>query len=143
MKLSLKTLLIISFSFVIVISMSIISMMSYYSTKANMSEQSYKIMQNISDFAVDKSKTYMNVATDASNLTRNLENKDVISMNNEKKLVNYFYEQMAINQYFSGLYYASTDGNFLMLIKDNNGYLKKKISPSLLPIRNASLFRQN
>jgi|TARA_R110002033_G_scaffold138808_5_gene177949 putative two-component system response regulator len=128
MKLSLKTLLIISFSFVIVISMSIISMMSYYSTKANMSEQSYKIMQNISDFAVDKSKTYMNVATDASNLTRNLENKDVISMNNEKKLVNYFYEQMAINQYFSGLYYASTDGNFLMLIKDNNGYLKKKIS---------------
>ena len=127
MKLSLKTLLLISFSFIIVISMSIISMMSYYSTKANMAEQSYKIMQNISDFAVDKSKTYMNVATDASNLTRNLENKHVINMNNEKKLVSYFFEQMAINQYFSGLYYASTDGKFLMLLKDKNGYLKKKI----------------
>ncbi|WP_419770109.1 MAG: HD domain-containing phosphohydrolase [Candidatus Marinarcus sp.] len=128
MKLSLKTLLIISFSFVIVISMSTITIMSYYSTKANMAEQSFKIMQNISDFAVDKSKTYMNVATDASFLTKNLENKNVLNVNNQKNLINYFYEQMAINQYFSAIYYASKDGNFLMLLKDDKGYLKKDIT---------------
>ncbi len=127
MKLSLKSLLILSFSLVIVISMSIILFTTYYTTKNSLSEQSYKIMENISVFAVDKSKTYMNLATDASNLTKNLQKRDVISTENQNELINYFYEQMNINQYFSGLYYASVDGSFTMLLKNGIGFLQKNI----------------
>ncbi len=127
MKLSLKSLLILSFSLVIVISMTIILFTTYYTTKNSLSEQSYKIMENISEFAVDKSKTYMNVATDASNLTKNLQKKGVINSKNQNELINYFYEQMNINQYFSGIYYVSKDDTFVMLLKNEIGFLQKSI----------------
>ncbi len=127
MKLSLKKLLILSFSLVIVISMTIILLTTYYTTKTALSQQSFKIMENISEFAIDKSKTYMNVASDASNLTKNLEKKDVISIKNESTLINYFYEQMNINQYFSAIYHISSDDTFLMLLKNDKGYLEKSI----------------
>ncbi|WP_419764710.1 MAG: HD domain-containing phosphohydrolase [Arcobacter sp.] len=127
MKFSLKALLILSFSLIIIISMSMILLTTYYMSKSTMSVQSYKIMKNISEFAIDKSKTYMNVASDASFLTKNLQNKNVINIQNQKELINYFYEQMIVNQYFSAIYFASIDGDFLMLLKNDKGFLKKSI----------------
>ncbi|WP_024955192.1 HD domain-containing phosphohydrolase [Sulfurospirillum arcachonense] len=127
MRTSLRTILTVSFFFVIFVSISMILFTTYYSTKLSMSKQSYQIMKNISEFAIDKSKTYMNVATDVTLLTKNLQNKNILNSNNQEELMKYFYEQMIIHQYFSGIYYATSKGDFIMLLKNKIGFLKKSI----------------
>lgn len=128
MKMSLKTLLIISFSFMIISSISLILFTTYFTTKTSMSKQSIKIMENISEFAIDKSINYMQVATNAAVLTKNLQKKSVINTSSIDEVIQYFYEQMIINPQFSAIYYATTEGDFIMLLKNKNGFYKKFIT---------------
>ncbi len=127
MKFSLKSILIICFSAIIAICVSMIAFSSYYSTKNIMSQHSLQIMENISDFALDKSKTYMLIARDAAELTRQLESKDVVNSEDISGMLRYFYEQLKINKQFSGIYYGNDKGDFLMLLKNKEGYLAKQI----------------
>ena len=128
MKIPLKTLLVTSFSFMMIFSISMILFTTYFTTKNSMNKQSSKIMKNISEFTIDKSKSYMNIATNAAILTKNLQKKSVINTSSEKEIIEYFYEQMLINNQFSAIYYANTEGDFIMLLKNKNGYLKKFIT---------------
>lgn len=128
MKISLKTLLIVAFSFMIVSSISLILISTYFTTKSSMGKQSTKIMENISEFAIDKSISYMKIATNAALLTKNLQRKSVINSSNRDKIIQYFYEQMIINPQFSAIYYATTEGDFIMLLKDKNGFMKKYVT---------------
>ncbi len=128
MKFSLKSVLIVSFSAIIAICVSMIALSSYYSSKTIMSQHSLQIMENISDFALDKSKTYMIIARDAAELTRQLESRDVVNSENIRGMLHYFYEQLKINKQFSGIYYGNDAGDFLMLLKNEDGYMAKQIS---------------
>lgn len=127
MKLSLKSVLIVCFTTIIAICVSMIALSSFYSTKAVMSKHSLQIMENISDFALDKSKTYMLIARDAAELTRQLESNKVVNSEDTSGMLQYFYEQLRINKQFSGIYYGQENGDFLMLLKNKDGYLAKKI----------------
>jgi signal transduction histidine kinase len=84
-------------------------------------------MENISNFAVDKSKYYMGIASKATKLTKELESNSVIN-NNSDVMMRYFHEQMKINQQFSAIYYAKNNGEFNMLLKNKNGYMEKTIT---------------
>jgi signal transduction histidine kinase len=84
-------------------------------------------MENISNFAVDKSKYYMGIASKATKLTKELESNSVIN-NNPEVMMRYFHEQMKINQQFSAIYYAKNNGEFNMLLKNKNGYMEKTIT---------------
>lgn len=127
MMLSLKSVLIVCFTTIIAICVSMIAISSYYSTKTVMSQHSLQIMENISDFALDKSKTYMIIARDAAELTRQLESNKVVNSDNTDGMLQYFYEQLRINKQFSGIYYGRDNGDFLMLLKNKDGYLAKQI----------------
>ena len=128
MKFSLKTVLIFSFSVIISLSTILIISLSYYSSKDSMTKHSYKIMEHISDFALDKSKSFIFAARDAAKLTQRLESKDVVNSENIDGMQRYFFEQLQLNKQFSGIYYANVSGDFLMVMKNKRGYLTKIIT---------------
>ena len=128
MKFSIKNILIFSFSIIMFITIFFIILSSYYSSKNIMSEHTRQIMENISSFAVDKSEHYMGIASKATKLTKELESSSVINNNNPKIMMKYFHEQMKINEQFSAIYYANSNGEFYMLNKNENGYMEKSIT---------------
>ena len=93
-----------------------------------MSQHTRQIMENVSSFAVDKSKYYMEIATKATQLTKELKSHSVINSDDPKIMMKYFHEQMKINDHFSALYYAKNNGEFFMLLKNKDGYMEKSIS---------------
>lgn len=126
MKISIKNFILLTIISSILLLVSLIILSSYYSTKSAMTKNAYTIMDNISDFALNKSKLYLKTARDAAQLTQRLESKNVVNSNNEELMIRYFYEQLQLNEQFSSIYYADLNGNFLMLLRNNNGFLVKK-----------------
>ncbi|MEA3497661.1 MAG: cache domain-containing protein [Campylobacterota bacterium] len=132
MKLSIKSVLIGGFAFVIIFLVSLIIFSSYYSTKQAMVQHSNNIMNTISDFALDKSKTFLKTARDAADLTQRLEAKKVVNSKDHDVMIKYFYEQLQINKQFASIYYANTNGDFIMLSRNKDGYLTKVITSNHL-----------
>ena len=128
MKISIKSVLIGGFAFVIIFLVSLIIFSSFHSTKKAMLQHSNNIMNNISDFALDKSKTFLKTARDAADLTQRLEAKKVVNSKDPDLMVKYFYEQLQINKQFASIYYANTNGDFIMLLRNEDGYLSKQIT---------------
>ncbi len=127
MKISIKTVLMGGFGFVIVFLVSLIIFSSYYSTKQAMQVHVKNIMYNMSDFAVDKSKQFMKTARNAAELTQRLESKKVVNSKDSEIMINYFYEQLQINKEFSSIYYANLNGDFIILLRNEDGFLSKSI----------------
>ena len=136
MKFSLKTILILCFTSVISIAILAIILPSYYSSKNIMTKHAYEIMDNISIFAVDKSKTYMKAARDATKLTQKLGSKDIVNSEDIVAMERYFYEQLQINNQFSSIYYGKENGCFLMVLRKKDGYISKVISFGKMGLRN-------
>ena len=125
MQLSLRKFLISGLFIGITLLVGIIIVSSYYSSKKAMLKHANAIMDTISEFALDKSSSYLNIAKDAAYLTQKLEAKNVVSSKNKELMIQYFYEQLQINKQFSSIYYASNDGEFMMLLRLENGFLFK------------------
>ena len=128
MKFSIKTILMFCFTAVISIGIIAIILPSYSSSKNIMIKHAFEIMDNISTFAVDKSKTYMISARDATKLTQKLGSNDIVNSENINSMERYFYEQLQINHQFSAIYYGKENGDFLMVLRKENGYMTKIIS---------------
>ena len=125
MQLSLRKFLISGLFVGITLLVGIIIVSSYYSSKKAMLQHANTIMDTISEFALDKSHSYLNIAKDAAYLTQKLEAKNVVSSTNKDLMIQYFYEQLQINKQFSSIYYASNNGEFMMLLRLKNGFLFK------------------
>ncbi len=125
MKISLRTVLISGLLVGVILLVGTIIFSSYYSSKKAMLQHADNIMNTISDFALDKSKSYLNIAKDAAYLTQKLESKKVVSSKNMEVMKKYFYEQLQINKQFSSIYYANINGGFMMLLRTENGFLFK------------------
>jgi len=125
MQLSLRKFLISGLFIGITLLVGIIIVSSYYSSKKAMLQHANSIMNTISEFALDKSQNYLNIAKDAAYLTQKLEAKNVVSSKNKELMIQYFYEQLQINKQFSSIYYASNNGEFMMLLRLNDGFLFK------------------
>jgi len=130
MKFSLKSVLIFCFTAIISITVIAIIIPSYYSSKNIMSKHAHDIMDNISTFAVDKSKTFMIAARDAAQLTQKLALKDVVNSEDIKSMELYFYEQLQINAQFAAIYLGMKNGDFLMVLRTKDGYMTKIITRS-------------
>ena len=89
MKISLKNTLMLSFTFVILFLVSIIIFSSFYSTKEAIFKNTNIIMNNMSDFVLDKTKNYLITARDAANLTQRLKSENVVTSKNTN-MINIF-----------------------------------------------------
>jgi len=128
MKFSLKTVLI--FCFTAIISITIISTLlpSYYTSKNIMTKHAHKIMDNISEFAIDKTKSYMLSASHTAKLTEKMGSQNILDKNDPKKMELYLYEQLELNKEFSAIYCGKENGNFMMVLRNEKGYMTRIIS---------------
>jgi putative two-component system response regulator len=127
MKLSIKKVLIGGIFVGILILVSLIVFSSYYSSKKVMLRHADNIMNTISSLTLDKSLQFMQKAKNAADLSKRLATNKVVNSENSDLMFKYFYEQLEMNDHFSSIYYGSKNGDFIMLLKNKKGFLRKEI----------------
>ncbi len=124
----------LSYTGLILIFAAIILLSSTLSSRQTLLSHARSIMTNIASFTIDKSSNYLIPAGDAARLTLGLSKSNILSSNDGSAMESYFYEQLFINPQFSGIYYGTVDGEFIMASRYNKleqgGYYTKIISNS-------------
>lgn len=126
-KLSIKKVLLSSFLVVVASSVGLVIFTTYYSSKNIMTKHALEIMNHMSTFTIDKSKAFMQNAHDATKLTQALESKKVLQSDDVNKIEKYFIEQLKLYKQFSGIYYGNYKGDFIMVMRNDKGFLTKII----------------
>ncbi|CCO24115.1 hybrid sensor histidine kinase/response regulator [Maridesulfovibrio hydrothermalis] len=89
------------------------------------------IMVNISSYTLDKSENYLRPAEKAAELTRFLADSNIVSSENPKSMIGYFYQQLSLYQQFTSVYYGNIKGEFFMASRSDskvqNGFYTKII----------------
>ena len=117
--------MIIVFASTIIISSSVTS-------RDVLSSHARTIMENITSYTIDKAENHLVPARNAAQLTRGLAKSNIVSRTNIKSMVAYFYEQLYLYPQFTGIYFGSVDGEFIMASRSDQpqkgGYLTKLIT---------------
>jgi len=87
---------------------------TYLSSQNTLREHAQNIMQNIANLAMQEAYTHLNHAQGAAILTRRLLSDDIVGSSEDTidALEQYFYNNMAINPHFAGIYLGLPDGSF-------------------------------
>lgn len=107
---------------------SFIILSTFFSTKLVFAEHAREIMNNISSYTIDKSRSYLYPARDAALLTSGLAVNEIVTSSNKSEMESYFYEQLLVNHQFSNIYYGTVNGEFIMVSRiPDRGFLTKVI----------------
>jgi two-component system cell cycle sensor histidine kinase/response regulator CckA len=87
---------------------------TYLSSQRSLREHAHDIMQNIAKLAMQEAYTHLNHAQGAAILTKRLLTDDIVgsSQSTVNVLEQYFYNNMAINPHFAGIYLGLPNGSF-------------------------------
>ncbi len=133
MKISIKGVVIIGCIALIWGTLLITLPFSYFSTKKVMLLHTMDIMENISELTLKETQNFFSIARGAANLTKHLISSNVVNANQDhiEKLEKYFFNQLAINFQFAGIYYATPGGAFYYVSRNSSrtpdGYRTKFI----------------
>ncbi len=146
MKLSSRWGLVLSYTGLILIFAAIILLSSTLSSRRTLLSHAHDIMTNIAAFTIDKSSNYLIPAGDAARLTLGLSKNNILSSNDSSVMESYFYEQLFINPQFSGIYYGTVNGEFIMASRYNKqerGGFYTKIISHLDKVRKVELINRD
>jgi len=131
MRIPVKVSLTFGFSGLIIVFASLIILSSSLTSKKVLSSHARTIMENIASYTIDKAEDYLAPARNAAQLTRGLSRSNIVSSNNINSMVAYFYEQLYLYPQFSGIYFGTVDGEFIMTSRHDQlqqgGYFTKLI----------------
>ncbi|QGY39064.1 response regulator [Pseudodesulfovibrio cashew] len=131
MRIPAKYTLTFGFSGLIIILAALIILSSTLSSKAVLARHARTIMANIASYTIDKSQSHLDPARKAARLTLGLSQHNIVSNNDISSMVAYFYEQLYLYPQFSGIYFGSSNGEFVMASRYNQlskgGYFTKII----------------
>ncbi|MFH2092305.1 MAG: ATP-binding protein [Pseudomonadota bacterium] len=133
MKISIRSVIIIGCIGLIWGTLLITAPFSYFSTKKVMLLHTRDIMENISELTLKETQNFFSVAKGAANLTKRLISSDVVNTDQDhiEKLEKYFFDQLAINLQFAGMYFANPEGEFYFVNRSSSrapdGYRTKLI----------------
>lgn len=129
---SLKQILFLSIIGLMLITVSSIMFSTYQSTERVLIGHAHEVMDTISSEAIERSVGFLEPAQLAAELTQRLANNNVVSSKNISSMERYFFEQLNLYPQFSGIYFGSTDGGFVYVMRDSShtdaGYRTKIIS---------------
>lgn len=111
--------LVLTYSGLIVIFAAIILLSSTLTSRQTLLGHARNIMENIASYTIDKSSNYLSPARDAARLTLGLAQSNILSSKDAEAMEAYFYEQLFIYPQFSGIYYGTVDGEFIMASRYN------------------------
>lgn len=128
---SIKQILLITVVGLLVVTVSTIMVSTYTSTQKVLISHAHQIMETVSEEAIDRSISFLKPAELAAQLTQKLANHNVVSKRDSEAMERYFFEQLRLYPQFSGIYFATTNDDFIYVKRDDsytdNGYLTKVI----------------
>jgi len=131
MRIPAKYYITFGFSGLVILLAFLIILSSSLSSKAVLTRHARTIMENIASYTIDKSRNHLDPARKATQLTLGLSKQNIVSKQNINNMVSYFYEHLYLYPQFSGVYFGSTDGSFVMASRYNvleeGGYFTKII----------------
>jgi signal transduction histidine kinase/CheY-like chemotaxis protein len=107
------------FAGLIVVFASLIILSSSLTSRSVLQRHARTIMENIASYTIDKAQNHLIPARKAARLTRGLSRNNIVSSKNIGSMVAYFYEQLYLHPQFSGIYFGSTTGEFIMASRYN------------------------
>jgi HD-GYP domain-containing protein (c-di-GMP phosphodiesterase class II) len=119
-SMSIKQTLFLSIVGLMLITVSSIMFSTYQSTEKVLIGHAHEVMATISKEAIDRSVGFLEPAQLAAELTQRLANNNVVSDKNVVSMERYFFEQLSLYPQFSGIYFASTDGGFIYVMRDDS-----------------------
>lgn len=134
MKISIRITLVLGILGLIWVTYILATSSAYLSSQKVLRQHAQDIMGNIANLAMQESYTHLNHAQDATTLTKRLLSADIVGSSNNtiETLEQYFYDNMAINPHFAGIYLGLPDGRFYDVRRDDgqtpNGFRTKIIS---------------
>ncbi len=117
---SIKKILFISIIGLMIITVSTIMLSTYGTTEQVLIGHAHKVMDNVSSEVIDRSIRFLRPAETAAELTRKLANNNIVSQHNRMSMERYFFEQLKLYPQFSGIYFGSTNGDFVYVNRDNS-----------------------
>ena len=117
---SIKQTLFLSIVGLMLITVSSIMFSTYQSTEKVLIGHAHEVMETISNEAIDRSIGFLEPAQLAAELTQKLANNNVVGKNNIQSMERYFFEQLNLYPQFSAIYFASTDGSFVFVMRDKS-----------------------
>jgi len=143
---SIKKILFISIIGLMIITVSTIMLSTWKTTQQVLIGHAHQVMDNVSSEAIDRSIQFLKPAETAAELTRKLANNDIVSQYSRHSMERYFFEQLKLYPQFSGIYFGSTNGDFVYVKRDNEhsdqGF-RTKIIENKPDQRNVSLLWRN
>lgn len=131
MRISAKYALTFGFSGLIIVLTGLIILSSSLSSQAVLEKHARTIMENIASYTIDKSQNHLEPARKAAQLTIGLSELEIVSGQDINSMVAYFYEHLYLYPQFSGIYFGSREGQFVMASRynefQNGGYFTKLI----------------
>lgn len=116
---SIKQILFISIIGLMVITVSTIMISTYTTTQQVLIGHAHQVMETVSREVIDRSVSFLRPAALAAELTQKLANHKVVSNKNIDSMERYFFEQLSLYPQFAGIYYATTDGGFVYVMRDD------------------------
>lgn len=115
MKLSLRVVLLISIISVQILTISGFLFSSYFTTQNALLDHARQLMLEVSRHAIDRSEQFLEPARVAADLTRRLADADILAVEDPLILERWFYEELRLYPWFSGIYFGGTDGSFVFV----------------------------
>lgn len=121
MKLSLRVVLLIGIIFVQLLTISGILVSTHLTTQDALLSHARQLMQEVSRHAIDRSEQFLEPARVTADLTRRLADADIIAIQDPLLLERWFYEELRLYPWFSGIYFGGADGSFVYVKRAANG----------------------
>lgn len=133
MKLSLRVVLLIGIMFVQLLTVFGILFSTYVTSQGALLNHARQLMQEVSRHAIDRSEQFLEPARITADLTRRLADANIIAIQDPLVLERWFYEELKLYPWFSGIYFGGADGSFIYVKRETNAansdgaYLTKRI----------------
>jgi putative two-component system response regulator len=86
---------------------------NYFSNQRSFNSHAHKLMIDYADNVIDNSKRFLDTAQASTRLTGELLSLDVLSIDRNKDLSLYFYQQLKQSPHLSGIFFADINGKFV------------------------------
>jgi C4-dicarboxylate-specific signal transduction histidine kinase len=133
MKLSLRVVLLLGVIGIQVVTVGAISLSSYLTTQDALLDHVQRLMREMSRHIIVQSEQFLDPARGTASLTQRLAITTVLRTTDSSTLERYFFEQLKLYPWISGMYFGATDGSFIFVTHDldpkatESSYLTKHI----------------
>lgn len=146
MRISIKHALIAGIIGLMLVTVAVSMLSTYFSTEKVLLGHARALMDNVADETIARSVDFLAPAQTAAHLTQKLANHGVVSERNAFKLERYFFEQLRQYPDFAGIYFGLPDGGMIYVMRasgDSPAAFRTKLIQIKDGVRHVDIYWRN